>query len=82
MQLGVFGLLIHAQMSGILIGILAMTGVCWAQQNPPKVQQGMGGIAGGLGAAAVYDAQKRPITAGGFVESGSVAFQDITKQGG
>ena len=82
MQWGVFGLLIHKQMFGILIGILAMTGFCWAQQTPPKAQQGMGGIAGGLGAAPVYDALKRPITAGGFVESGPVVFQDITKQAG
>jgi hypothetical protein len=40
------------------------------------------GIAGGLGAAAVYDEQKRPITAGGFVDSGPVIFEDITKQAG
>jgi hypothetical protein len=42
----------------------------------------MGGIAGGLGAAAVYDEQKRPITAGGFVDTGTVVFQDVTKQAG
>ncbi len=41
-----------------------------------------GGIAGGLGAAPVYDAEKRPITAGGFVDSGPVIFQDITKSAG
>jgi hypothetical protein len=40
------------------------------------------GIAGGLGAAPVYDAEKRPITAGGFVSSGPVIFQDITKSAG
>ena len=82
MQWGVFNLLIRKQASGILIGTLAMTGFCWAQQNPPKAPQGMSGIAGGLGAAPVYDALKRPITAGGFVESGPVIFQDITKQAG
>jgi enediyne biosynthesis protein E4 len=32
--------------------------------------------------APVYDAQKRPITAGGFVDTGTVVFQDITKQAG
>jgi hypothetical protein len=42
----------------------------------------MGGIAGGVGAAPVYDAQKRPITAGGFVDSGTVVFKDITKAAG
>jgi hypothetical protein len=56
-----------------------------AQQAPPpaKPQQGgMSGIAGGVGAAPVYDEQKRPITAGGFVDSGPAIFQDITKEAG
>jgi hypothetical protein len=50
------------------------------QQKPG--QSGMGGIAGGVGAAPVYDAEKRPITAGGFVDSGPVVFEDITRQAG
>ena len=41
-----------------------------------------GGIASGVAAAPVYDAQKRPITAGGFVDKGPVIFEDITKQAG
>jgi enediyne biosynthesis protein E4 len=32
--------------------------------------------------APVYDAQRRPITAGGFVDSGPVIFEDITKKAG
>ena len=40
------------------------------------------GIASGVAAAPVYDAQKRPITAGGFVDKGTVVFQDITKAAG
>jgi hypothetical protein len=55
------------------------------QPEPPKPASAGGmssGIAGGLGAAAVYDDQKRPITAGGFVNSGPVIFQDITKEAG
>ncbi len=51
-------------------------------QKPPQATQGMGGIAGGVGAAPVYDEQRRPITAGGFVDSGPVVFQDITKSAG
>jgi enediyne biosynthesis protein E4 len=67
--------------------ILALSCPCdfRAQQAPPpaKPQQGgMSGIAGGIGAAPVYDEQKRPITAGGFVDSGPVIFQDITKEAG
>jgi enediyne biosynthesis protein E4 len=46
----------------------------------PQAQQS--GIAGGMGAAPVYDAQKRPITAGGFVDKGPVIFQDVTKSAG
>ena len=51
-------------------------GVCGAQQG------GAGGIASGPAAAPVYDAQKRPITAGGFVDRGPVVFEDITKRAG
>jgi len=42
----------------------------------------MGGNATGGTFAAVYDAQKRPITAGGFVDSGPAIFQDVTKAAG
>ena len=42
----------------------------------------MGGIATGAAAAAVYDEQKRPITAGGFVDKGPVIFQDVTRAAG
>jgi hypothetical protein len=41
-----------------------------------------GGIAGGLGAKPVYDEQKRPITAGGFVDTGAIVFEDITEKAG
>jgi len=51
-------------------------------EKPAQSQGNMGGIAGGLGAAPVYDEQKRPITAGGIVDTGPVIFQDITKQAG
>jgi enediyne biosynthesis protein E4 len=66
---------------------LLISGAGWGQQTPPpqpapKPQSGTGGIAGGLGAAPVYDEQKRPITAGGFVSTGPVIFKDITKEAG
>ncbi len=74
--------------SGALIAALLfpfdLRGQQQAQPQPPaKPQQGgMSGIAGGLGAPAQYDEQKRPITAGGFVDSGPIVFQDITAQAG
>jgi hypothetical protein len=62
---------------------LALTD-CHAQQTQTAAPQGgaMGGIASGVMAAPVYDAQRRPITAGGFVEKGPVIFEDITKKAG
>ena len=41
-----------------------------------------GGVNTGGAHSAVLDAQHRPITAGGFVASGPVIFQDIAKQAG
>jgi len=50
-----------------------------AQQTP----MGGGGGSSTAGAhAAIYDAQHRPITAGGFVKSGPIVFQDATKAAG
>jgi enediyne biosynthesis protein E4 len=40
------------------------------------------GIAAGVQAAPQYDEQKRPITAGGFVDKGTIVFEDITKSAG
>ncbi len=42
----------------------------------------MSGISAGVAAPPQYDAQKRPITAGGFVSKGTVVFKDIAKQAG
>ncbi len=41
-----------------------------------------GGISSAGTFAPVYDAEKRPITAGGFVEAGPVVFKDISKASG
>ena len=53
-----------------------------AQQQAPAGQSSSSGISGGVGAAPVYDAEKRPITAGGFVNSGPVVFEDVTQKAG
>jgi hypothetical protein len=54
-----------------------------AQSPQPQQQSGMsGGISSAGTFAPVYDAQKRPITAGGFVEHGTVVFQDVSKSSG
>ena len=42
----------------------------------------MGGISSAGDFAPVYDAEKRPITAGGFVDSGPVIFADASKASG
>ena len=46
-------------------------------QEPP-----MGGVNTGGAHAAVLDSEHRPITAGGFVKSGSVIFQDVAQKAG
>ncbi len=63
---------------------LVFTGVMCAQQEPPKPQQGNmgGGVASGIAAAPVYDSEKRPITAGGFVDKGPIVFEDTTEKSG
>jgi hypothetical protein len=69
----------------VLIALISVDNPGWTQQAPPaKPQQGgmTSGIASGVAAAPVYDAQKRPITAGGFVDKGTVVFQDIAKTAG
>jgi hypothetical protein len=49
----------------------------------PGPQQGMsGGVNTGGTFAPVLDAQKRPITAGGFVDSGAPIFIDIAEKAG
>ena len=52
-----------------------------APQAPPK-QGGMGGVTTGGTFAPVLDAQKRPITAGGFVDSGPIVYQNIADASG
>jgi hypothetical protein len=50
-----------------------------AQTRP---QSGMGGISSAGTFAPVYDEEKRPITAGGLIDNGTLVFQDVTKAAG
>jgi len=74
--------------AGLLTALLSLSGEGRALQSsqemasPQPQKGGMGGNATGGTFAAVYDAEKRPITAGGFVEHGTVVFEDVTKAAG
>ena len=56
------------------------------QENTPSevlpMQPTQGSVASGVAHAAVLDSEKRPITAGGFVESGPIVFQDVAEKAG
>ena len=62
--------------------LLVLTLFAAKAQVKPKPAGQEGGHVTGAPQAPVYDAQKRPITAGGFVDSGTVVFQDVTKAAG
>ncbi len=66
-----------------LLGSLLLTApsLLFAQASPPA-PGGMGGIASGGTHEAIFDAQKRPITAGGFVKSGPVVFMNVAEKAG
>jgi enediyne biosynthesis protein E4 len=65
--------------AGLLVPVASFTPLL--TQDAPKQQPGMGSNVAGA-APAVYDAAKGPITAGGFVDSGPVVFEDMTKAAG
>jgi len=72
------------------IGLAAASFHLLAQQQPSKPAPAeppeRGGMNGGISSAGtfapVYDDQKRPITAGGFVDKGQVVFADASKSSG
>ncbi len=82
-------MLLSKWLFSVLIVILSVPSELWTQTAPEqpatsKAQQGgISGIAGGVGASPMYDGQKRPITAGGFVDKGPVmTSRNFTKQAG
>ncbi len=52
------------------------------QQTDQQPSATMGGSSTGSPQAAVFDAEHRPITAGGYVKTGPVIFKDIAKSSG
>jgi enediyne biosynthesis protein E4 len=67
-------------------GMMVLLAAGWAGAQTPQQNGNRGGAMGGHAAGApakpVYDAQKRPITAGGFVDSGPTVFMDATHAAG
>jgi len=85
MGIGVILPRVRVLLHGVLSVVVLSTGAALAQSMPAQAadqQSQQGGNATGGTFAPVYDAQKRPITAGGFVDSGPVIFKDITKAAG
>jgi len=78
------------------IGLLVLAMVClwpaepsaFSQQqeaNPPSpapAPQTQGAVSTGGAHAAVLDSEKRPITAGGFVDHGPIVFQEVAEKAG
>jgi hypothetical protein len=66
------------------LAALPLTNTAQAQTPPPPAAQNpqAGGTSTGGVHAAVHDAENRPITAGGFVDSGPIVFEDISKKSG
>ncbi len=75
------------RVAGILcaaIGGLAVVR-CSAQSQAPDTQQApqtQGAVSTGESHAPVLDAEKRPITAGGFVDNGPIVFKDVAESAG
>jgi len=65
-----------------LAGFPPTAGAQAADPNPAQVPQTQGAVSTGGAHAAVLDSEKRPITAGGFVDSGPTIFQDIAEKAG
>jgi len=71
------------QPRSFLAANILVTALIASTSIPIFAQESSGGGASTGGShAAIHDAQDRPITAGGFVDSGPVIFQDVSKQAG
>ena len=67
------------------VAVLLVVNMCCLSQNaavPADQKEAGGGMSTAGAHASVLDDEHRPITAGGFVKSGPVVFEDVTKQAG
>ena len=71
-------MLIHRCLAAAVLVAAALPLAAQDAQQP----MGGGGNSTAGAHAAVHDAQNRPITAGGFVKSGPIVYQDISKSSG
>ena len=74
-------LLVRGLYSGVLLTAMLIPGACFSQSMPeqPTPQQGM---ATGAAQKANFDDQHRPITAGGYVKSGPIVFENVAVKAG
>ena len=78
----------HSLLPYALVVLLSASPICIRAQAPaaPPPQGPQQGTSGGVNTggtfAPVLDAQKRPITAGGFVDQGTPIFMDIAEKAG
>jgi enediyne biosynthesis protein E4 len=82
----------HARRTKILAGLVVAAVVSaidpqgssqkTTQTAPVQPVQTQGAVSTGAAHAAVLDSEKRPITAGGFVDSGPIVFQDVAEKAG
>ncbi len=63
----------------LAVMLLCVLPLAHAQESP---QAASGGMATGATHPAEYDSQHRPITAGGFVKSGPIVFEDVSAKAG
>ena len=68
---------------GVLILLSSFCRMLASQEKAARPQPGaMSGISSAGTFAPVYDAEKRPITSGGFVDKGPMIFEDVSRASG
>jgi len=81
---GTLGAMLAVGCFGVCASAGAQSNTAQETQKPNEGAQpaAMGGVNTGGAHAAVLDAEHRPITAGGFVKTGPVVFEDISEKSG